>query len=129
MKPGGTFYVRDFHPMALSLDGEREDDALVVKSQYFSEAPSRYENAHTYTDGGPVDHTVNYEWNHSLSEIVTALLDNGPRLEFLREQRFAESQILNSPVEGEDGRWRLPDGPLSKGRVPLMFSLRAVKPA
>lgn len=76
-----------------------------------------------------MDHTVNYEWNHSLSEIVTALLDNGLRLEFLHEQRFTESQILNCPVEGEDSRWRLPGGPLSKRRVPLMFSLRAVKPA
>ena len=29
-------------------------------------------------------------------------------------------------VQGEDGRWRLPDG--SKGRLPLFFSLRATKP-
>jgi hypothetical protein len=29
-------------------------------------------------------------------------------------------------VEGDDGRWRLPDG--SKGSLPLFFSLKATKP-
>ena len=126
LKPGGTVYVRDFHPALLAVDGDRKDETLVVRHPYFSGTPLRFENESTYTDGGPVSHTVNYEWNHSLSEIVMSLLDNGRQLEFLHEHRFAESQILNCLVEGGDGRWRLPGG---EDRLPLMFSLQASKPA
>lgn len=103
LNPGGKIYVRDFHPMLLAVDGDRADDSLVIKHPYFGGAPLRFENENTYTDGGPVAHTTNYEWNHSLGEIVMSLLDNGMQLEFLHEQRFAESQILNCMIEDGDG--------------------------
>jgi hypothetical protein len=56
---------------------------------------------------------------------VTALIDAGLRLEFLHEFDFVEWPV-EFLVEGEDGRWRLPDD--SKGGLPLFFSLKATKP-
>ena len=127
--PGGSVYVRDFHPGMMTIDEDRDDDSLVVKHPYFDGSALRFDNESTYTDGGPLAHTTNYEWNHSISAIVMSLLNNGLQLDLLHEHRFSESQMLNCMVEDGDGRWRLPGGPEGEAKLPLMFSLRATKPA
>jgi hypothetical protein len=62
--------------------------------------------------------------NHGLGEIVTALAQAGLRIEFL--PRVAVRGI-GGPVPGETGRSWMP-GELD-GRMPLMYSLKATKPA
>ena len=125
LKPGGTFYIRDAHPMAASLDDEREDDLMVVAYPYLEpEQATRFEADVTYTDGPRLANTVNYEWSHGLGETVTALIDAGLRIEFVHEHRFTEWQMFRQLVRGDDGRWRFPE---NADHVPLMFSIRAVK--
>lgn len=125
LKPDGGFYVRDGHPMAHALDNERDDDSLKVEYPYFeTQKGMRFEGDATYTDGPRLANTVNYEWNHGLGEIVTALIDAGLRIEFLHEHRFAEYQHFPSLVRSDDGRWRFP---VDDDRVPLMFSVKARK--
>ncbi len=125
LKPGGTFFIRDFHPMLWTIDDEREDDgALVVKYPYFETPAKRFDSEFTYSDGDKLTNSVNYEWNHGIGEIVMALLDNGLKLELLREHKEAESQNLPWMVETEDKRWELPDG---EDRLPMMYSIRATK--
>jgi SAM-dependent methyltransferase len=125
LKLGGTFYVRDTHPMAAALDDEREDDLMVVTYPYFEPGQAtRFEGDMTYTDGPPLKNRVNYEWSHGLGEVVTALIDAGLRIEFVHEHRFTEWQMFRQLVRDGDGRWRFPK---NADHVPLMFSLRAVK--
>jgi SAM-dependent methyltransferase len=126
LRPGGPFFVRDFHPELWTVDGERDDGELVIKYPYFEGPPKRFENEFTYSDGERLSNSVNYEWNHGLGEIVMALLDNGLSLQLLKEHTFSESKNIDSMVKGEDDRWRLPLGP---ERLPLMFTIRAVKTA
>jgi len=52
-------------------------------------------------------HYTAYEWPHSLSEIVNALLEAGLRIEFLHEFPYAAYQCLPFMVQGADGWWRL----------------------
>jgi SAM-dependent methyltransferase len=123
--PGGTFYIRDGHPMAHAMDNERHDDLLLVSYPYFeTQEGMRFEDDTTYTDGPPLTSAVSYEWNHGLGEIVTALIDAGLRIEFLHELRFSEYQHFPSLAKSADGRWRFPEG---SERVPLMFSIKARK--
>lgn len=123
LKPGGTFYVRDGHPMAHAIDNEREDDLLVVNYPYFEKREGmRFEDDTTYTDGAHLTSAVSYEWNHGLGETVTALIKAGLRIDFVHEHRFAEYQHFPSLIKSVDGRWRFPK---HDDRVPLMFSIRA----
>lgn len=124
LKPGGTFFIRDFHPMLWTIDDERDDDELVVKYPYFETPAIRFESEFTYSDGDRLRNSVNFEWNHGIGEIVMALIDNGLKLELLREHKFAESQNLPCLVPAEGDHWKLPHG---EDRVPLMYSIRAVK--
>ena len=72
-----------------------------------------------------VETPVEYGWDHSLGEIVTALIGAGLRIDFLHEFDFLRWQ-LDWLVQSPDGRWRLP--PDSAGQLPLSFSLKATKP-
>lgn len=127
LKPGGTFYVREGHPMLFTIDDERTDDRLELRYPYFSrDEPLRFDDATSYAgaERGELDHPTHYEWSHGLGEIVTALVDAGLRIDFLHEHRFLDWQALPSLVQGEDGFWRLSEG---ADRLPLCFSLRATR--
>ena len=127
LKPGGVFYIREGHPVMWALDDQREDEALVIGFPYFETAePMRFDDEDTTYegDGTKLDHHTIYTWNHGLGEIVSALLDVGLRIESLKEYRYCDWQALPTMQLSDDGRWRLPK---NAERLPLMYSLRAVK--
>jgi SAM-dependent methyltransferase len=124
LRPGGTFYIREAHPLLWSLEDERDDTQLVIGRPYFEmAAPTRWDAAPIWEKDAP-EVTTSYEWNHGLGEIVGALIDVGFIIEALCEHQTCLWQALPFMVEGEDGWWRLPDRPQ---RLPLMYSIRARK--
>ena len=128
LKPGGTFYIREFHPVLWSLDDEDPEGRLLIRHPYFEVAePLSWDEDESYTDN-PADrrleHTRSYEWNHGLGEIVTALIDAGLTIEYLREFDWCDSRLLPWFVEIEPGRWALPEG---RARLALAYAIRATK--
>jgi SAM-dependent methyltransferase len=128
VRPGGFLYLTEVHPVTqVFADEDVEPGELRLAYPYWShDKPLHFEVKGSYAD--PSAHTdglVEYGWDHSLGEIVTSLADAGLRLEFLHEFDFVRWPVPFL-VEGEDGRYRLPEG--SKGNLPLFFSLKATKP-
>jgi SAM-dependent methyltransferase len=128
VRPGGFFYVTEIHPVAQAFD----DDGVVpgelrLAYPYWSHvAPLTFKVKGSYADrDAPTDGLIEHGWNHSLGEIVTALVDAGLRLEFLHEFDFVDWPV-GFLVEGADGRWRLPAA--VPGSLPLFFSLKASRP-
>ncbi len=129
LRPGGRIFIRDGHPMAHTLDDEREDGMLVIKYPYFEhEEPLSWDEAETYTDGDAsgMQHTRMYAWGHAMSETVMSLLDAGLILEGLWEHRELEWEFMPQMEQSEDGRYLLPEH--QRELVPMMFSLLARKP-
>ncbi len=128
--PGGFLYLIECHPVLWSLDDAGPDPAFVLKYPYFETVEPGYvaEDAQTYTDGPLLTQApVSYEWNHGLGETIDALLQAGLHLDFVHEHREVYWQALPWMVPGDDPRaWVLPE---HADRVPLMYSLRASKPA
>lgn len=125
LKPGGTLYLREFHPVAGVFDYESME--LKPRFAYFLDDPVFNDEPGTYTDReARTQHNASYEWVHTLGEVVTALCDAGLRIEFLHEAAETGYQALPMMVRGDDGMWRLPDE--LDGMLPLMYSLRASKP-
>jgi SAM-dependent methyltransferase len=122
LKPGGLFYIRETHPMTMTLDPERDDELLVVRYPYFhSPEPLRFDNEWSYTGSARLTNTTNFEWQHPLSEIFGALLETGLTIEAFGEHDTLQWKFLNGMVpEGEN--WVLPEG---RERVPMTFSLAA----
>jgi SAM-dependent methyltransferase len=128
VKPGGFFYVTEIHPVAQVFENEDvQPGELRLTYPYWSHRePLTFEVHGSYADpNAPTDGLVEHGWDHSLGEIVSALIDAGLHIDFLRELDFANWPI-DFLVEGADGRWRLPPG--TAGQLPLFFSLKASKP-
>lgn len=126
LKPGGVFYIRDSHPMLFTLD-ERRDD-LTVAFRYFGDGrPMQWDDASTYVGEGTVQATRTYDYPHSLSEVVTVLLEAGLTLEAMHEGRTLPWQFAPRMVQRADGEYEWPGD--EADRVPCTFTLVARKPA
>ena len=128
LKPGGTFYIVDEHPFANVLEDDTTTGSFKVAYSYFhSPEPFRWDGEGTYADrNATVEHRTTFEWTHSLSDILNALIAAGLRVEFLHEFPYLMYAKLACMEEGEDGWWRLKDRSVS---LPLLFSLKALKPS
>ncbi len=126
LKPGGTFYLAEIHPLSFMLDDRPGLPELRLSYPYFHAAePIRSEASGSYTDRDAViRNTVSYEWSHSLGDVVTALIAAGLRLEFLHEFPYSVYPVVPTMEHGADGWWRLRDNP---NDFPFLFSLRARK--
>jgi SAM-dependent methyltransferase len=124
LRPGGTFYIHEAHPVLWSLEDERDDPQLVIGRPYFEvPEPTRWDAEPVWDKDAP-EVPTHYVWHHGLGEIVSALIEVGLTIEALREHRTCLWRALPFMVEGEDGWWRLPDRP---ERLPLMYSILARK--
>ena len=127
LKPGGVFFIAEFHPFAMVFDNSETATGLRIQYPYFHPAePYKFDVQGSYIDRqAEVNQKVEYEWDHSLGEIVDALLAAGLRLEFLHEYPYCTYAMFPSLMEQcSDGMWRLKEG---DGSIPLMFSIRASK--
>ena len=123
VRPGGFLYLAEFHPFS-DVFG---DDDLTVEHDYFhTDEPQVWDEPGTYADlEAETENNVTYEWNHTLSDVVTALIDAGLVLEFLHEHDY--TLFPRWPILEKTGfdTYRLPEG---TPRIPLMYSLLARKP-
>ena len=127
LKPGGTFYILDGHPVSrifepVELPNGGHD--LKPCHSYFPDPEGiSYEGgAHTYT-GSEILDTPSHEWQHSMSEIVNAIIEAGLKIEFLNEFAVSEYHAFPPMSRHEDG-WRLDE---HHGSVPFLFSIKATK--
>lgn len=90
LRPGGTFFFRDAHPLANAL-ADDDPTALTTGYRYFPLAPGQaltYADGVTYTDGDQslITQPRNYEWPHSVSEVLMALILAGLEIVEVDEQ-------------------------------------------
>lgn len=123
VKPGGFFYIAEFHPFVMALDDEA--DSLRFRYPYFEEDALRFDVNGSYADESANLKTKDeYGWNHPLGEIVSSLIDNGLRIEFLHEHAYTVFKQFPFLEPFDNGLWRFPNG---EKLLPLMFSLKAIK--
>ncbi|MFJ5709919.1 MULTISPECIES: bifunctional 2-polyprenyl-6-hydroxyphenol methylase/3-demethylubiquinol 3-O-methyltransferase UbiG [unclassified Streptomyces] len=122
--PGGFLYVAEFHPVADSFDDETGG---TVVHDYFVRDPWVDTTPGTYTDyDAPTVNNLSVEWVHPVGEVVTALAKAGLRIEFLHEHDVTLFPRYAALERHEDGYYRFPAG---RPRTPLMYSLKASRPA
>lgn len=123
VKPGGFFYIAEFHPFMWVFDQTQPDWKAAYT--YFSGDPLVEPVQGSYADPqAETRSTHTFEWAHPLGEIVTSLIQAGLKVEFLHEHNFSVYQQFPWLREGTDGLFRQPEG---REWMPLMFSLRARK--
>jgi SAM-dependent methyltransferase len=116
--PGGFLYLSEFHPFTWVFG----DDDLTVEHDYFQREPFEFDDPGTYADlAAATASNRTEEWQHTLGDVVTAVIDAGLRVELLREHDF--TLFPRWPfLEQRGGTFLQPEG---RPRLPLIFSLRA----
>ncbi|KAA2259402.1 methyltransferase domain-containing protein [Solihabitans fulvus] len=125
LRPGGRLFIREGHPMLWAFDEEAE--ALTVRYPYFEHAePLVFDEPETYIEtDAKITNSITHSWNHSLGEIVTALLDAGLRLTHFVEHDSVPWQALPGHMTVDDeGEWRLSVAP---ERLAATYTIQAVK--
>jgi 2-polyprenyl-3-methyl-5-hydroxy-6-metoxy-1,4-benzoquinol methylase len=118
LRPDGVLYLSEFHPITWVFG----DDQPTLENDYFQREPLAIEEPGTYADlDAPTEHNDTEEWQHTLGDIVSAVLDAGLTLELLHEHDY--TLFPRWPFLNQVGTtYRIPAG---RPRLPLMFSLRA----
>jgi SAM-dependent methyltransferase len=121
-RAGGRLYLHDGHPLAWSLAYQ----SLTLEHTYFEE-PEPYvdDSDRTYTDGEvALSNTRIYQWNHSIGEVVGALIERGLRIDQLIEHDWTVHHQFPWLVETAPHQWSAPAG---QPRLPLTFTVVATK--
>ena len=120
LKPGGIFYITDFHPTLWMMDENFEH----IKYNYFNTAVIAEETSGTYTDRNAPIKSKEYSWNHPFSEIFSALIKNGLTIQEFNEYPFSPYNCFNNMEQGDDKMWRIKG---MEQRMPMMYSITAIK--
>jgi SAM-dependent methyltransferase len=127
LKPGGTFYILEGHPMMWSISQDDHGDQIVLDWPYFESAgPLAEENDGTYAGDGKLEHTREYNFTHGLGETINALLQAGLVLDFVHEHKVIHWQAFPMMIPAGNGLWKMPEG--KEDYLPLMHSIKAHKP-
>ncbi|MHA2010117.1 MAG: methyltransferase domain-containing protein [Promethearchaeota archaeon] len=127
IKPGGFFYIAEIHPFSMVFDNETKDiQNLQLYYNYFHDAiPFEFVADGSYaSDGSKIEPKKEYEWAHSISDIINSLIDAGLRIEFLNEYPYTVWKQFPFAERGPDGYYRLKN---QKAEIPLLFTLKATK--
>jgi SAM-dependent methyltransferase len=129
LKPGGTFYILEGHPMmwSVSQDVEQPDDALIFNWPYFESAgPMGEDEESSYAGTGNIAHPRSYNFTHGLGETTTALINAGLQIEFVHEHKISHCKAFSLLEPADDDMWKMPNG--REDYLPLSMSIRATKP-
>jgi len=128
LKPGGIFYIAEFHPFLLVFDDAQDGEHLKIAYPYNSVEPLRFETQGSYAAPDADYRGVEYGWNHTMGDIINSLIKAGLQLEFLHEHHISVDGGMFKALEpAGEGWWQLKD-PIERAAIPLMFSIRAHKP-
>jgi 2-polyprenyl-3-methyl-5-hydroxy-6-metoxy-1,4-benzoquinol methylase len=118
--PGGKLVFAEFHPVLWMFDNDFEG----VAYRYFKSEPIVETETGTYADPtAPLELTM-VTWNHSLSEVLGALLRSGLALEAFEEFDYSPYDCFRHTREDEPGRYRIAH---LEDRIPMVYALVAGK--
>lgn len=120
LKDGGTFYLTELHPFTNILSAEFE-----IYYKYFDKGPYVDDSSGTYTDWNADIRGETYIWNHTIGDVINALVGHGLKIEFVHEFPYTMyDQFPGFMKKNRKGQYFLKN---KKLQIPLLFSLKATK--
>lgn len=120
LKPGGFFYIVEFHPIAWMFDYTISPPQM--RYGYHQKEAIYEEYVGTYADRNSKVVSKEYGWNHSLGEIITELSKAGLTIEYLKEQDGSPYDIFPGLEKNDEGLFEL-----TSKLYPLIFEIKAIK--
>lgn len=119
LKPGGVFYIVEFHPIAWMFDYTVTPPKM--KYGYHQKEAIYEEYEGTYADDGETKMvSKEYGWNHSMSEVLTSLIEAGLTIESINEMDASPYDVFPDLLKNGDGLYEL-----KEKLYPLLFEVKA----
>jgi len=121
LKPGGQLHITEFHPMMYMYDW----DTKKVSYRYFNNGePYVEEEEGTYADKEAKIGLKEYFWQHSLGDLLSALLHNGLEITTFKEYDYSPYNFFTKEEPRAESEYIFQDNGIN---IPLVFSLNATK--
>ncbi|CAF1339885.1 unnamed protein product [Rotaria magnacalcarata] len=120
LKPNGSFIIAEFHPVLSMFN----DEFTLLTESYFNQKAIIWQCNGSYADRSAPISNSSVEWNHSLSDVVQALIDHGLRINILREFDYSPYDCFLNSVKTHDGFYQIKG--LEK-KIPMVYALKATK--
>ena len=114
LKPGGTFYMVEFHPIYDLISGY----------SYFGSKEGELEEGSSYVEKNSGDTSKMVTWAHPMSEVVNSLIESGIQINRLNEFPFSPYNCFEGLEKKERGRFYLAK---TEHETPLVFSIMGTK--
>ncbi|MNY51743.1 hypothetical protein D3C86_1873590 [compost metagenome] len=95
-----------------------------IAYEYFKADPIIETNSGTYADRDADITNTEISWNHSLSEVFTALINQGLSIQKFEEFNYSPYNCFNNTIEVEPGKFMIKS---MEGKIPMVYALVAVK--
>ena len=122
LKQDGKFVFAEFHPVVWMFD----DNFTKIDYNYFKDNPIVEIEKGTYADLNAPLVQESVSWNHSISKVITSLLQNGLKLISMNEFDYSPYNCFSNTVEYEPQKFRIKH---LGNKIPMTYSILARKTA
>lgn len=116
LKPDGLFVMADFHPVVWMYD----NDFKHVFYSYFNVEPIYETENGTYAEREAPIETQTISWNHSISELLNALIKSGIEINTFNEYNYSPYNCFNETEEFEQGKFRIK---AFENKIPMVYAI------
>ena len=120
LKPEGTFYMVEFHPFIWMFD----DEFKYFQYSYFQKEPIEETYSGTYADRNADILNTSYGWNHTFSQILNSLINNGLAINFINEFPFSTFACFPNMIKTGEDKFVFEN---HKDIIPYLYSIKATK--
>ncbi|MBW1297109.1 class I SAM-dependent methyltransferase [Aquimarina litoralis] len=120
LKPGGMFYIVEFHPIVWMFD--YLDKEPKVKYGYHQKEAIYEEYQGTYADMNSDMISKEYGWNHGLGQVISALSEAGLTIEYLKEYDESPYNVFPNMIKNDNGMFENADK-----LFPILFAIKAFR--
>ncbi len=117
LKPSGKFVLVEFHPI---LDLLFNGKVSGIVNHFSDNNPVGAQTSGTYTDPQAPIKYYEYRWKHTISEIITALVNNGFNLNCFNEYPYCPYRLFSTLDTCENGLWFSSS---DRNKIPYLYSL------
>jgi 2-polyprenyl-3-methyl-5-hydroxy-6-metoxy-1,4-benzoquinol methylase len=118
LKPGGAFVFAEFHPVVWMFD----NNFTTIAYDYANTGPIIETESGTYADRDASFESTYVCWNHSLGEVISALIGRGLTLTDFQEYDYSPYNCFAGTEEFSAGKFRIQH--LAK-HIPMVYSIVA----
>ncbi|WP_438422376.1 class I SAM-dependent methyltransferase [Aquimarina macrocephali] len=118
LKPGGVFYIVEFHPIVWMFDYLKEKP--IMKYGYHQKDVIYEEYKGTYANPESNMISKEYGWNHGLGEVVSSLTEAGLTIEYLNEYDGSPYEVFPDLIKDENKMFAT-----KEKLYPLVFAIKA----